>query len=144
MTTTQDNQRLIIDSEIDDDGGLTTKITAEKNYIPQFYETFYSIEKPIPLKFIGEEEIRAENAEKSATIRLLKDITEIIGRSMKMDSHIHSQKELDDKFELTDRNIIRMFEQISGVRFDHSKFRTRKAFQEYMSKILVIDSLDNS
>ena len=134
MTTIQNNQRFIIDSEIDDDGGLTIKITAEKNYVPQFSETFYSIEKPIPLKFIGEEEILSENAEKSATIRLLKNITEIIGRSMKTDSHIYSQKELDDKFELTDRNIIRMFERISGVRFDHSKFKTRRAFQEYMSK----------
>lgn len=66
--------------------------------------------------------------------RLLKNITEIIGRSLKTDSHIYSQKELDDKFELTDRNIIRMFERISGVRFDHSKFKTRRTFQEYMSK----------
>ena len=123
-----------MDSEIDDDGGLTIKITVEKNYIPQFSETFYSVEKPIPLRFIGEEEIRSENAEKSATIRLLKDITEIIGRSMKTDSYIYSQKELDDKFELTDRNIIRMFERVSGVRFNHSKFKSRRAFQEYLSK----------
>ena len=134
MTTIQNNQRFIIDSEIDDDGGLTIKITAEKKCVPQFSETFYSIEKPIPLKFIGEDEILSENAEKSATIRLLKNITKIIGRSMKTDNHIYTQKELDDRFELTDRNIIRMFERISGVRFDHSKFKTRRAFQEYMSK----------
>ena len=134
MTTIQNNQRFIIDYEIDDYGGLTIKITTEKNYVPQFSETFYSIEKPIPLKFIGEEEILSENAEKSATIRLLKNITEIIGRSMKTDSYIYSQKELDDKFELTDRNIIQMFERISGVGFDHSKFKTRRAFQEYFGK----------
>ena len=60
MTMTQNNQRFIINSEIDDDGGLTIKIIVEKNYIPQFSETFYSVEKPIPLKFIGEDEIRAE------------------------------------------------------------------------------------
>lgn len=130
----QNNQRFIIDSEIDDDGGLTIKITTERNYTPQFSETFYSVEKPIPLKFIGDEEIRAENAEKSATIRLLRNITEIIGKSMKRDSHIYSQKELDDKFELTDRNVIRMFERVSGVRFDHSKFKTRRAFQEYITR----------
>ena len=55
---------------------------------------------------------------------------------MKTDNQIYSQKELDDRFELTDRNIIRMFERISGVGFDHSKFKTRRAFQEYLSKYI--------
>ncbi len=134
MTKMQNNQRFIIDSEVDADGGLTIKVTTEKNYSPQFCETFYSVENSIPLKFIDEEEIRAENAKKSATIRLLNNITEILSRSFKTDSHIFSQKELDDKFELTDRNVIRMFERISGERFDHSKFKNRRAFQEYLSK----------
>ncbi|MDE5887368.1 MAG: hypothetical protein K2H46_07270 [Muribaculaceae bacterium] len=45
MTTMQNNQRFIIDSEIDADDGLTIKVSIEKNYIPQFSETFYSVEK---------------------------------------------------------------------------------------------------
>lgn len=73
MTTVHNNQRFIIASEIDDDGRLTIRVTAEKNYIPQFSETFYSVEKPIPLKFIGEEEILSENAEKSATKEYYRD-----------------------------------------------------------------------
>lgn len=136
MTTIENNRRFIIDSEEDSDGGLIIKVTTEKNYIPQFSEAFYSIEHLHPLKFIRDEEIETENPNKSASIGLLRNIIEVMRKGMKTDSHIYSQKELDDKFELMDRSIIRAFERVSGIKFDHTRFKTLIAFQRYFQSLL--------
>lgn len=108
--------------------------TLERNYRSKFKEVFLSTNVPLPPYLIEEENINDANAVKSASVKLLSHIKDIISNSMKTDSHIFTDKEIDSVFEYRELNTIRRFAEIAGVKFDESKFKNRKEFQEYFRK----------
>ena len=65
---------------------------------------------------------------------MIMKIKDIISNSMKTDSHIFTDKEIDSVFEYRELNTIRRFAEIAGVKFDESKFKNRNEFQEYFKK----------
>ncbi len=131
-----DNTRLTIACEENREGGYEIDVTFERNYRPKFREAFLSVDKPIPPYLIEESDINGENAVKSATTAILSHIIGVINKSLKTDSHIFSDKEIDSMFEFKELYTIKRFSEIAGVKFDESKFTNRKEFQEYFHKWL--------
>ena len=78
--------------------------------------------------------ISGEVACNSATSTLLKYLTNIISNGVKTKGHIFTEKELNLKFPFVDLIAIERFEEITGIKFDHSKFNNRREFQEYFAK----------
>lgn len=113
------------------------KITAEQNFNPLFSETFLSVDKPLALHLIDKETISGEDACKSASTAILSNLLGIVLKANKDSSHIFTQKELDLKSEFIDLPRIEQFEEIAGVKFDHSKFHNRREFRAYFKKWLM-------
>lgn len=131
-----DNTRLTITCEENREGGYEIDVSFERDYHPKFREAFLSVDKPIPPYLIEESDINGENAVKSATTAMLSHIIGVINKSLKTDSHIFSNKEIDSMFEFKELYTIKRFSEIAGVKFDESKFKNHKEFQEYFAKWL--------
>ena len=131
-----DNTRLTITCEVNREGGYEIDVSFERDYRPKFREAFISLDRPMPPYLIKESDINGVGAVKSATTSILSHIKNIIGKSMKTDSHIFTDKEIDSMFEFKELYTIRRFAEIAGVKFDESKFTNRKEFQEYFQKCL--------
>ena len=134
-----DNTRLTIACEENRDGGYDIDVSFERDYRLKFREAFLSVDKPIPPYFIEESDINGVGAIKSATTSILSHIKNVIGKSMKNDSRIFTDREIDSMFEYKELYTIRRFAEIAGVKFDESKFTNRKEFQEYFQKWLEED-----
>ena len=131
-----DESRIIIDWKEQGDGSYDIEVTGYRNFNQYFSEVFYSIEKPLSVLSVSDSSISGEVACNSATITLLKHLLNIIGNGVKTKGHIFTEKELNLKFPFVDLIAIERFEQITGIKFDHSKFTNRKEFQEYFDKWL--------
>ena len=129
-----DNTRLTISCEENQEGGYSIDVTFERDYRPKFREAFLSVDKPILPYFIEERGIKGESAGNSAVTNILSHIKNVIGKSMKTDSRIFTNREIDSMFEFKELYTIRRFAEIAGVKFDESKFTNRKEFQEYFQK----------
>ncbi len=134
-----DNTRLTITCEENREGGYEIDLSFERDYRPKFREAFLSVDKPIPPYFIEERGIKGESAGNSAVTNILSHIKNVIGKSMKTDSRIFTNREIDSMFEFKELYTIRRFAEIAGVKFDESKFTNRKEFQEYFQKCLKED-----
>ena len=131
-----DESRIIIDWKEQGDDTYDIEVVGYRNFKQYFSEAFYSIEKPLSVLSVSGNSIRGEIACKSATSTLMKYITNIIDKSVKTKGHIFTQKELNSKFPFVDLIAIKRFEEIIGIKFDHSRFNNRAEFQEYFAKWL--------
>ena len=131
-----DNTRLTIACEENQEGGYDIDVSFERDYRLKFREAFLSVDKPIPPYIIEERGIKGEGAGNSAVTSILSHIKNVIGKSMKTDSRIFTDREIDSMFEFKELYTIRRFAEIAGVKFDESKFTNRKEFQEYFQKWL--------
>ena len=131
-----DNTRLTIACEADEFGGYDINVTFERDSRIKFREAFISLDRPMLPYLIEESDINGENAVKSATTAMLSHIIGVINKSLKTDSHIFSDKEIDSMFEFKELYAIKRFSEIAGVKFDESKFKNREEFQEYFAKWL--------
>ena len=131
-----DESRIIIDWKEQGDGSYDIEVTGYRNFKQYFSEVFYSIEKPLSVLSVSDSSISGEVACNSATSTLLKYPTNIISNGVKTKGHIFTEKELNLKFPFVDLIVIERFEEITGIRFDHSKFNNRREFQEYFAKWL--------
>ena len=131
-----DESRIIIDWKEQGDNSFDIEVVGYRNFKQHFSESFYSIEKPLSVLSVSDSSISGEVACNSATITLLKHLLNIIGNGVKTKGHIFTEKELNLKFPFVDLIAIERFEQITGLRFDHSKFNNLKEFQEYFQKWL--------
>ena len=129
--------RIIIHCSDIDEVTKKLKILAEQNFNPLFSETFLSVDKPLALHLIDKETISGEDACKSASAAILSNLLGIIQKADKDSSHIFTQKELDLKSEFIDLHRIEQFEEIAGIKFDHSKFHNRREFRAYFKKWLM-------
>lgn len=129
--------RIIIHCSDIDEVTKKLKILAEQNFNPLFSETFLSVDKPLALHLINKETISGEDACKSASAAILSNLLGIVLKANKDSSHIFTQKELDLKSEFIDLPRIEQFEEIAGVKFDHSKFHNRREFRAYFKKWLM-------
>lgn len=134
-----DNTRLTIACEENREGGYEIDVTFERDSRIKFREAFISLDSPMPPYLIEESDINGVGAIKSATTSILSRIKNVIGKSMKTDSRIFTDKEIDSMFEFKELYTIRRFAEIAGVKFDESKFTNRKEFQEYFQKWLEED-----
>ena len=131
-----DESRIIIDWKEQGDDSYDIKVIGYRNFKQHFSEAFYSIEKPLSVLSVSDSSISGEVACNSATNSLLKYLTNIIGKSVKTRGHIFTEEELNLKFPFVDLIAIERFEEITGIKFDHSKFNNRREFQEYFVKWL--------
>ena len=131
-----DESRIIIDWKEQGDGSYDIEVVGYRNFKQYFSEAFYSIEKPLSILSVSDSSISGEVACNSATSTLLKYLTNIIGKSVKTKGHIFTEEELNSKFPFVDLIAIERFEEITGIKFDESKFKNRKEFQEYFAKWL--------
>lgn len=131
-----DESRIIIDWKEQGDDSYDIEVTGYRNFKQHFSEAFYSIEKPLSVLSVSDSSISGEVACNSATSTLLKYLTNIIGKSVKTKGHIFTEEELNSKFPFVDLIAIERFEEITGIKFDHSKFNNRREFQEYFAKWL--------
>ena len=131
-----DESRIIIDWNEQGDGSYDIRVVGYRNFKQHFSEAFYSIERPMSVLSVSDSSISGEVACNSATITLLKHLLNIIGNGVKTKGHIFTEKELNLKFPFVDLIAIERFEEITGIKFDHSKFTNRKEFQEYFQKWL--------
>ena len=129
-----DNTRLTIACEENREGGYEIDVTFERDSRTKFREAFISLDRPMPPYLIKENDINGVGAIKSATTSILSHIKNVIGKSMKTDSHIFTDREIDSMFEFKELYTIRRFAEIAGIKFDESKFTNRKEFQEYFAK----------
>ena len=136
MHVIMDESRIIIDWNEQGDGSYDINVVGYRNFKQHFSEAFYSIERPMSVLSVSDSSISGEIACKSATSTLMKYITNIIDKSVKTKGHIFTQKELNLKFPFVDLIAIERFEEIIGIKFDHSKFNNRAEFQEYFAKWL--------
>lgn len=79
----------------------------------------------------------AADADLQASAAILSNLLGIVLKANKDSSHIFTQKELDLKSEFIDLPRIEQFEEIAGVKFDHSKFHNRREFRAYFKKWLM-------
>ena len=114
-------------------------MTFERDSRTKFREAFISLDRPMPPYLIEESDINGVGAIKSAATSILSHIKNVIGKSMKTDSRIFTDREIDSMFEFKELYTIRRFAEIAGVKFDESKFTNRKEFQEYFQKWLEED-----
>ena len=128
--------RIIIDWKEQGDDSYDIEVIGYRNFKQHFSEAFYSIEKPLSVLSVSDSSISGEVACNSATNSLLKYLTNIIGKSVKTRGHIFTEEELNSKFPFVDLIAIERFEEITGIKFDHSKFNNRREFQEYFVKWL--------
>ena len=131
-----DESRIIIDWKEYGDDSYDIEVVGYRNFKQYFSEAFYSIEKPLSILSVSDSSISGEVACNSATSTLLKYLTNIIGKSIKTRGHIFTEEELNSKFPFVDLIAIERFEEITGIKFDHSKFNNRREFQEYFAKWL--------
>ena len=131
-----DESRIIIDWKEQGDDSYDIKVIGYRNFKQHFSEAFYSIEKPLSVLSVSDSSISGEVACNSATNTLLKYLINIIGKSVKTRGHIFTEEELNSKFPFVDLIAIERFEEITGIKFDHSKFNNRREFQEYFVKWL--------
>ena len=131
-----DESRIIIDWKEQGDDSYDIEVIGYRNFKQYFSEAFYSIEKPLSVLSVSDSSISGEVACNSATSTLLKYLTNIIGKSVKTKGHIFTEEELNSKFPFVDLIAIERFEEITGIKFDHSKFNNRREFQEYFDKWL--------
>lgn len=131
-----DESRIIIDWKEQGDDTYDIEVVGYRNFKQYFSEAFYSIEKPLSVLSVSDSSISGEIACNSATITLLKHLLKIIGNGVKTKGHIFTEKELNLKFPFVDLIAIERFEEITGIKFDHSKFNNRAEFQEYFAKWL--------
>ena len=131
-----DESRIIIDWKEQGDDSYDIEVVGYRNFKQYFSEAFYSIEKPLSILSVSDSSISGEVACNSATSTLLKYLTNIINKSVKTKGHIFTEKELNSKFPFVDLIAIERFEEITGIKFDHSKFNNRREFQEYFAKWL--------
>lgn len=131
-----DESRIIIDWKEQGDDSYDIEVVGYRNFKQYFSEAFYSIEKPLSILSVSDSSISGEVACNSATSTLLKYLTNIINKSVKTKGHIFTEKELNSKFPFVDLIAIERFEEIIGIKFDHSKFSNRAEFQEYFAKWL--------
>ncbi len=131
--------RIIIDWKEQGDDSYDISVIGYRNFKQHFSEAFYSIERPISVLSVSDSSISGEVACNSATSTLLKHLMKIISNGVKTKGHIFTEKELNLKFPFVDLLVIERFEQITGLKFDHSKFNNLKEFQEYFSKWLKED-----
>ena len=134
-----DNTRLTIACEENREGGYEIEVTFERYSRTKFREAFISLDRPMPPYLIKESDINGVGAVKSAATSILSHIKNVIGKSMKIDSRIFTDKEIDSMFEFKELYTIRRFAEIASVKFDESKFTNRKEFQEYFQKWLEED-----
>ena len=134
-----DESRIIIDWNEQGDGSYDIRVVGYRNFKQHFSEAFYSIERPMSVLSVSDSSISGEVACNSATITLLKHLMKIIGNGVKTKGHIFTEKELNLKFPFVDLIAIERFEEITGIKFDESKFTNRKEFQEYFQKWLEED-----
>ena len=131
-----DESRIVIDWKEQGDDSYDIEVVGYRNFKQYFSEAFYSIEKPLSVLSVSDSSISGEVACNSATSTLLKYLTNIIGKSVKTKGHIFTEEELNSKFPFVDLIAIERFEEITGIKFDHSKFNNRREFQEYFQKWL--------
>ena len=131
-----DESRIIIDWNEQGDGSYDINVVGYRNFKQHFSEAFYSIERPMSVLSVSDSSISGEVACNSATSTLLKYLTNIIGKSVKTRGHIFTEEELNSKFPFVDLIVIERFEEITGIKFDHSKFNNRREFQEHFAKWL--------
>lgn len=129
-----DESRIIIDWNEQGDDLYDIRVVGYRNFKQHFSEAFYSIERPMSVLSVSGSSISGEVACNSATSTLLKHLMNIIGNGVKTKGHIFTEKELNLKFPFVDLIAIERFEQITGLRFGHSKFNNRREFQEYFQK----------
>ena len=134
-----DNTRLTIACEENREGGYEIDVTFERDSRTKFREAFISLDRPMPPYLIEESDINGVGAVKSATTSILSHIKNTIGNSMKTNGRIFTEKEMDSMFEFKELQTIRRFAEIAGVKFDESKFKNLKEFQEYFLKWLKED-----
>ena len=130
------NSRLTITCDENREGGYDIEVLFEKDYRAQFREAFISLDRPMPPHLIEESDINGIGAVKSATTSILSHIKNTIGNSMKTNGRIFTEKEMDSMFEFKELQTIKRFAEIAGVKFDESKFKNLKEFQEYFAKWL--------
>ena len=128
--------RIIIDWKEQGDDSYDIEVIGYRNFKQHFSEAFYSIVKPLSVLSVSDNSISGEVACNSATSTLLKNLTNIIGKSVKTKGHIFTEEELNSKYPFVDLIAIERFEEITGIKFDHSKFNNRREFQEYFAKWL--------
>ena len=75
------------------------------------------------------------------SVKILKHINEVVGKSIKTKNKIFTDKEIDSLFEFKELCTIQRFAEIAGVKFDESKFKNRKEFQEYFKKWIMAPSI---
>ena len=131
-----DESRIIIDWNEQGDGSYDINVVGYRNFKQHFSEEFYSIERPMSVLSVSDSSISGEVACNSAIITLLKHLLNIIGNGVKTKGHIFTEKELNLKFPFVDLIAIERFEEIIGIKFDHSKFNNRREFQEHFAKWL--------
>lgn len=131
-----DESRIIIYWKEQGDDTYDIEVVGYINFKQYFSEAFYSIEKPLSVLSVSGSSISGEIACKSVTSTLMKYITNIIDKSVKTKGQIFTQKELNSKFPFVDLIAIKRFEEIIGIKFDHSRFNNRAEFQEYFAKWL--------
>ena len=131
-----DESRIIIDWKEQGDDSYDIKVVGFRNFKQYFSEAFYSIEKPLSVLSVSDSSISSEVACNSATSTLLKHLMKIIGNGVKTKGHIFTEKELNLKVPFVDLIAIERFEEITGIKFDHSKFNNRREFQEHFAKWL--------
>lgn len=131
-----DNTRLTIACKESREGGYEIDVTFERDSRIKFREAFISLDRPMPPYLIKENDINGIGAVKSATTSILSHIKNVIDKSMKTDSRIFTDREIDSMFEFKELYTIRRFAEIAGVKFDESKFTNLKEFQEYFQKWL--------
>lgn len=134
-----DESRIITDWNEQGDGSYDINVVGYRNFKQHFSEAFYSIERPMSVLSVSDSSISSEVACNSATSTLLKHLMKIIGNGVKTKGHIFTEKELNLKFPFVDLIAIERFEEITGIKFDESKFTNRKEFQEYFQKWLEED-----
>ena len=108
-----DNTRLTIACEENREGGYEIDVTFERDSRTKFREAFISLDRPMPPYLIEENDINGVGVVKSAATSILSHIKNVIGKSMKTDSCIFTDKEIDSMFEFKELYTIRRFAEIA-------------------------------
>jgi len=121
-----------IEHVADNENVSEIKVSTSRNGLPVFSEEFRSTEKPLGVHLYPSRDIESYYTERSASLASISALATIISRSVKTSGKVF-EEDNDDLWRV--KHIIREFEKLVNVRFDYSRFKTIREFQQYFKGI---------
>lgn len=122
-----------IEQVADKEGVSEIKVMASRNGLPVFSEGFKSEDKLLGVHLYRSKDIESYDTEHSASLASISALAATISHSVKTSGKVMLEDN-DDLWRV--KHVIREFEKLANVRFDYSRFKSVREFQQYFNGLM--------